>query len=424
MSVNDSTESVFQTPNSVVLVEEIEATHPELEPHGSGLEGEDIGASPTLEPVTRSGKKRKHTAPVKSSGKKKTKMIRSPNKTGADGAAAPDQNKKDRVPGDVPVVPPSPTAQAPDLAAMLAKGLSDIQSSMGGMEARLGGKIDALEVTVKSNENKISSLTSIVNENSSEVSALRERMDASKLAMDRKIGETVRSQFGQDPGALSFTSIRTDGGVGPARTTAQIASYWKCRKSLRLWPIGATGSGTLSLQQHVIAFLVEQLQFTESMVDEDFGQFDVERVVDPRSKVEREAVVEFASSALRDSVKGSGYRLEGKRAGIRIEVPNNLKSDFHVLQSISYKMMMANPGIKRSVKFDDENYGLVLDVQIPGQDWRRIRPDQARAARNVDSSLGNGPRELSGDMIAGAILDRPVPASQPTLTGGNATSVT
>ena len=63
MSSNESTESsdtVYQTPSSIVLEEP--AVHEELErPPG---ELGDLGASPELtEPVTRSGKKRKNSAP-------------------------------------------------------------------------------------------------------------------------------------------------------------------------------------------------------------------------------------------------------------------------------------------------------------------------------------------------------------------------
>ena len=121
-------------------------------------------------------------------------------------------------------------------------------------------------------------------------------------------------------------------------------------------------------------------------------------------------------------MKARGYKLEGKQAGIRIEIPNYLKSDFHVLQSISFKMRQANPGMKRSIKFDDDICGLFLDVQIPGQDWRRIRPDQARAARLTDPSLSTGPLELSGEMIAGSVRNPPQ-APQAPLTGANATPI-
>ena len=86
-----------------------------------------------------------------------------------------------------------------------------------------------------------------------------------------------------------------------------------------------------------------------------------------------------------------GFKLKGKRAGIRMEVPHFLRSDFQVLQNLSYKMKMANKDMKRSLKFDDANLGLVLDIQLPGEDWKRIRPDQARQAGLSNPALRSGP---------------------------------
>ena len=131
-------------------------------------------------------------------------------------------------------------------------------------------------------------------------------------------------------------------------------------------------------------------------------------------------VVEFVSPGVRDAVKGSGHKLQGKRAGIRMELPHFLKSDFHVLQSVSYRLKMANPDMKRSVKFEEEEFGLVLDVQLPGQDWRRIRPHQARTAREIDPSLRTGPQDLSPDMLARALATT---AAGPPLTGANSTPI-
>ena len=94
----------------------------------------------------------------------------------------------------------------------------------------------------------------------------------------------------------------------------------------------------------------------------------VSKIVKPRPKIKDEVlVVEFESAATRDSIKSSGFKLKGQRAGIRMEVPNHLNSDFHVLQGMSHRLKMANPDMKRSIKFDDENYGIYLDIKLPGQ---------------------------------------------------------
>ena len=140
-------------------------------------------------------------------------------------------------------------------------------------------------------------------------------------------------------------------------------------------------------------------------------------MVEPRSKIQSEVVVEFPSAAIRDYIKSSGYKLEGQQAGIRMEIPNYLKSDFHVLQNLSYRLKMANTEMKRSIKFDDERYGIMLDIQLPDQEWRRIRPDQARDARRMEPSLREGPLELSGDMIAGVVR-----SSNPSVGGDNSSN--
>ena len=146
--IDSSNDAVYQTPGSIIIIDGPEAVEPLTE---------DLGASPTLGPVTRSGRKRKISAAPKSSGKKKKTggMIRSPGKnvevpsqaTGASGAAATGGNPQ------------------PDLAQLLTNGLSGIQASMGGMETRLSNKIDLLEEGVNKNKNTIEILTEVVSKN-------------------------------------------------------------------------------------------------------------------------------------------------------------------------------------------------------------------------------------------------------------------
>ena len=210
-------------------------------------------------------------------------------------------------------------------------------------------------------------------------------------------------------------SISSGQSGGPVRSGEQVARYWKSRRLLRLWPVSGP-----NLWSAVGDFLCGKLDFDMSFVA-DIGQCHVERVIDPRSKVQCEVIVEFPTSAVRDAVKARGFKLEGKRAGIRIEIPHFLKSDFNVLQSVSYRMKMANSVMKRSVKFDDDRLGLYLDVQLEDKEWRRIRPDQARAARDSDPSLRDGPRELSSSMISTAMKN--TQPARPPLSGANATPI-
>ena len=57
-AADEPADAVYQTPTAIVLEET--ADHPELDPPAQ----EDLGASPELiGPVTRSGRKRKNSAP-------------------------------------------------------------------------------------------------------------------------------------------------------------------------------------------------------------------------------------------------------------------------------------------------------------------------------------------------------------------------
>ena len=150
---------------------------------------------------------------------------------------------------------------------------------------------------------------------------------------------------------------------------------------MRLWPIKGP-----DLIQSARLFLSENLEYSDDFI-RDLGDIKVDHVIEPRSKIQQEAIVDFSTPAVRDAVKGSGFKLQGKRAGIRMEIPHFLKSDFNVLQSLSYRLKMANPEMKRSVKFDDASLGVYLDVQLPGQEWRRVRPAQARSARDTYQPL-------------------------------------
>ena len=183
MSVNEfteSSESVFQTHESV---------HEELKPCREETADNDVGVSPELVgPVTRSGKKRRHPAPVKSAGKKKKKTMttRSPPVQGKelpqDKTIQPTCQPRSTpiVPGPshrpLGVAPSLETLAAGDFAAIFANGLNNIQQSMGAMEARLSGKIDGLESWVSKNKESIVVLTNTVNKNTIDLARLESQM--------------------------------------------------------------------------------------------------------------------------------------------------------------------------------------------------------------------------------------------------------
>ena len=76
------------------------------------------------------------------------------------------------------------------------------------------------------------------------------------------------------------------------------------------------------------------------------------------------------------------------------------------MMGLSYDMKKKNPDLKRNVKFDEDDLGLFMDVQMQRDGpWRRIKPEQARRALEVSGSRRNGPDNMHADEIAG-FLDR------------------
>ena len=293
MSVNVLSESEFQTPTSVA---------PDSDDQNGGTdvpESSDVpnlGASPELTgPTTRSGKKRKSCASNRGSSKKKKMTTRSPPAHPKPDTVVNMPTAQEPVPGPVPSSTPAPSGQQ-DLVALLTNGLSTIQTSMSGMEARLAGKIDNLETTVAKNKETIMSLANSVNKNTVDLARLETQIRATDESFDRRVNDLIRAREHSVEDCLRPLDV---GVRGPSPD--QIARYWKCRKSLRLWPVSGA-----DLAKKVEGFLGEFLGV------QDVEIVEVRRVIEPLSKIKDEVVAEFVSSLVRDHIKSMGFKLQGE----------------------------------------------------------------------------------------------------------------
>ena len=180
--------------------------------------------------------------------------------------------------------------------------------------------------------------------------------------------------------------------------------YWCCRKALRLHPVGQ-GDDCESVK----AFLTTHL-----LLDSDFmsnlGPFTVKRIPSgPGSKVRDEAVVTFDTIDARDAVKRSAKNLAGKGRGygVRLELPNYLKTAMSALQHVSYEIKQKFPEARRNVLFDDETMDLVLDFSTgEGRPWRRMSSQQARDRKKRKPSTQGGRLTMEAEEIDN-ILDHP-----------------
>ena len=101
-----------------------------------------------------------------------------------------------------------------------------------------------------------------------------------------------------------------------------------------------------------------------------------------RSKISGEGIAVFATTEVRDAVRRSAKNLAGAPdSGIRLEIPTALQSSLKALEAVSYELKQKHSGIKRSIKFDDDQMDLVLDFNVKpddGGDWKRVTAVQAK----------------------------------------------
>ena len=182
--------------------------------------------------------------------------------------------------------------------------------------------------------------------------------------------------------------------------------YWDCHRMLRCWLLARQ-----NMEEAFRKFLRERLLFDEQFIEEELGEVQFTRFRNPRSKVKDEYIVTFECKEIRDAIKAAGPSLAGVgvEAGMRIHVPNHLKRDLDVLLSLSFQMKQKHANLRRNVKMDDSNLGLVLDFCIGDGDWKRIRPDEARKAK-LNQNDRSGVEEV-GSKDLDELLGRISPAS-------------
>ena len=98
-------------------------------------------------------------------------------------------------------------------------------------------------------------------------------------------------------------------------------------------------------------FMTEHLKLGQTFM-ESVGHFSVRRVpCGPGSRIQDKVVVAFQSTEVRDAVKSSARNLAGKgqNYGIRLEIPDQLKTAMAALQFVSYDIKQRFPQAKRNV---------------------------------------------------------------------------
>ena len=128
-------------------------------------------------------------------------------------------------------------------------------------------------------------------------------------------------------------------------------------------------------------YMRTHLKIEEGFI-ESMGPIKVERIpFGPKARYRHEALVQFKTVEARDAVRGAAVNLAGKgsEVGIRLEIPNRLRSSMKALQSLSFDIKTKHTTARRNILFDDESMDLVLDFSLgEGQAWRRVSSAQAK----------------------------------------------
>ena len=162
--------------------------------------------------------------------------------------------------------------------------------------------------------------------------------------------------------------------------------YWSARKCLRFFPIA--GGQKDQMMDALDKFVTNKLKILSGKLNSgDIGL--MRRVASSRrAKTQDEVVVSFTSVSARDLVLSYARNLQEyvddqrrPLAGIRLEIPERLLSDFKSLEQYGHAMKSKHKEkFKRHIKMDDTLMCLYMDVYIPKTDeWIRVDTEHARA---------------------------------------------
>ena len=300
----------------------------------------------------------------------------------------------------------------------------DLSGDTDAFWKKLGGMLGSMESRItKENESVKVKLGQAIGDLGERMEKTERRMDGLveevHSIVDQKLARVV--EFGKSSSALDPVVSKETGGREPNSYALAVMSggkptlkrtekksdeewYWECRRSLRMRPILAGND-----KEEVDNYMRQYLGLSSAQID-SLGPYSVRRVpFGPSAKIKNEVVVTYQTTEARDVVKGAARNLAGKSSdyGIRLELPNYLKSAMTALQSVSYSVKQRFPLARRNVLFDDSTLDLVLDICTgEGQEWRRITSAQAKQRKKKAAKTMTGSKMNFSDGELDDLLDQ------------------
>ena len=235
----------------------------------------------------------------------------------------------------------------------------------------LDPQLKAFLIGIKDEINKFSSesidrLSSRLVANAKEIIELRREVVAKEVNLDRKIKNKIHEAISKTKANVTLVSKS----VNSRRELA----YDFCRRSVKMWPVEGE-----DLSDSAKVFMKNKLGIPDARISM-LGKIETSFPPGRAARERKEILVTFESKEGRDFVKSSGANLAAHRdSGMSIHVPGHLVDNLLLLNSIGYKIKSKHSGVKRTVKFDDINQNIYLDIYVGGN-WKRITPEEARTA--------------------------------------------
>ena len=321
--------------------------------------------------------------------------------------------------GNFKTPPRSSGSPARERESEMALTMADFKAYMDANTnktlAATNTKLEGVDKSLAGVRSTVADIDKTVRNNSKRLDEQADNIRANDQRIQRIQAELENLKESGAPRPPRWPSPPTPG-AAPALTSAQETDYSKARRSLRLWPI--SGNNNDELWEAAGIFLGTNLGLQGKLDKSNIEA--ISRVTLPSGPgVRLEALVLFTDKDVRDMVLGSAAKLaayinaEGKpTAGMRIEVPRHLQTDFRILFKYGQGLRTCHgQGTRRHVKFCDVDCSLFLNVKLPGDEgWSRVSTEVAKRGLRAKNKASDGELERRLD-ITGEPLDRPRSAS-------------
>ena len=247
------------------------------------------------------------------------------------------------------------------------------------------------EDLMQSTRDAVGSIEAKLERHESAIANVEKRIERGERELAGKISSEVAKQVASSNGKTSITA------PSRAQESKREAAYHLCRRSLKIWPVEGD-----DLPDAVRNFISTKLGFPDARI-RLLGMIEASALPGKVARDKREVLATFETREDRDAVKAGGINLAGQKdVGMSLHVPGHLMDNLVALNGLAYSIKTRNPDTKRSVKFDDANLNLYLDICISGK-WRRIGPDEAKQALKAvpledNSRVAMSVEELTGLM--------------------------